>query len=63
MAKIMCGCTGNKDGKEGAAFQDAAYGKGVRIATESVSGDGKRTVYRCTVCSKETDRAINEKAA
>ena len=54
MPAIKVSCTCNH------AFQDNAYGKGVRIANEAKAPDG-RTRHRCTVCSKIHDGQATKK--
>jgi hypothetical protein len=51
---LHCGCTATSSGnKLGADFQDARYGKGMRVHTPKVTAKDAPKQYRCTVCSKE----------
>lgn len=36
-------------------FQDKEYGKNMRVMNKKKS-DPQKPVYRCTVCSRETDK-------
>ena len=42
-AKVSCKCE--------STFQDARYGKGVRVANATSKKNDKQTEVRCTVCS------------
>ena len=35
-------------------YQDKEHGKGKRVVNPTSQDSGVRTVYRCTVCKKET---------
>lgn len=49
----FCGCVSNKQGnKDGAARQDAWYGKGFRLHTRASNAGPSIT---CTVCGKRED--------
>ena len=52
VAKVSCSCTTGPS----AAFQDARYGKGVRVAnlsTKSVRAGVSSVEVSCTVCGKK----------
>lgn len=53
-AKIMkCTCE--------SAFQDEAYGKGMRVWTPCGKGKDQGSKYRCTVCGATSDGTVSKK--
>jgi len=52
---LPCFCECSPDGNTcGAKFQDAKYGKGMRVHNKAVHKGPKGTSkYRCTVCGRE----------
>lgn len=46
-------CTCEHKVKDGVVSQDTLYGKQKRVMNQIVTKD-KSTVYRCTICGKET---------
>lgn len=49
--KIKCNCKNDGRGNtQGAEFQDANYGNGIRVATQKLQVQGRPPEYRCTVC-------------
>ena len=52
MALIRCNCD-----KPAAAYQDAVYGKGVRVGCPKVTKSGP-PIFTCTVCGSQTDKEV-----
>jgi len=50
--KYNCKSDG-RGNSQGAEFQDATYGKGIRVATQKLIVQGRPPEYRCTVCGSQ----------
>lgn len=49
--KIKCNCKNDGRGNtQGADYQNATYGVGIRVATQKLAVQGRAPEYRCTVC-------------
>lgn len=57
MAKIQCSCKTIPN--TASEYQEKLYGKGIRIATEATEKDGKTPKYKCTICSKITNKKLD----